>query len=100
MLPGKFAQRFVTHRAPRTFQGVEGAADIAGQTRVIRGLAPLRINIVHGCDDFRQLFVKEFADFFIHDGIGMAANEGDFLGWHIHRLQIVQRFAGKIGDCR
>ena len=100
MLPGKFAQRFIAHRTPRTFQGVEGTADIAGQTCIIRGFTPLRINIVHGRDDFRQFFVKEFADFFIHDGIGMAANEGDFLGRHIHRLQIIQRLASKIGNCR
>ena len=90
MLPGKFTQRFVADRAPRAFQCVEGAADVAGQVRVIRSVAPLRIHIVHGCNDFRQLFVKEFADFFIHDGIGMAADEGNFFGRHIHHLQVVQ----------
>ena len=98
VLPGKFAQRLVTDGAPGAFQGVEGAADVGGELRVGGIFVPLRVGVVHGGDDFAQFFVEELADFFVHDCIGMAADEARLLGGDVEFFQIGEGFVREIGN--
>ena len=98
MLPGKFAQRFVTNRAPGAFQGMESAADVRSVLCIIGIFTPLRIDFVHCRDDFAQLFIEELADFLVHDRISMAAHKGHFFGGNVKALQIGQRLVSEVGN--